>query len=242
MRHCSHFLSLVKQSALLNMFDRAVIVKDKATCLLANLEDLEVTIPLYSSISEATNLQVPRHILDFYKNVFQSIENEHKDLSEDDPMFGMATVERLVAVHNLKSQSKISSDTVRTYMKTLKDKAIIDSKDDPNDKRHQLYFSISRIANSLDFLGKESSSFFSEIDLESYLKGEVNYLTKNGMHNFLFSPSLADLDKGNTINLLEKIDMHPILVRYFVKEKDLESSLKTENRLIDTLPSKTKID
>jgi hypothetical protein len=244
MRHCPHFLSLIKQNALLNMFDRPVIVKDEEVYLLANLKDLEATIPLYSSIAEATSLQVPKHILDFYNGVFLKVEKDVCSLKDDDPEFGRITVARLVAKHNVTSQSKPSSASVYVYLKTLKEKAIIDSKTDPIDRRHQIYFSITQRINSLDFISKESSSFFRETELENWLKSEANYLTIKGVDKFLFSPSLGHLDKGDpTTNLLDrKTTYSPIFVRYFGTVTGLENSLKTENNPKDTLlhESKTK--
>lgn len=250
MRHCPHFLSLIKQNALLNMFDRPVIVKGKDVYLLANLEDLDITVPLYADIVEATSLQVPKHILNFYKNVFLPVEKEAYNLPEDDDNYGKVTVTRLVKKHNELSSYKMSSDTVYVYLKTLKEKALVDSKTNPTDKRHNFYFSLhAQPKISLDFRGKGLTEFFSKIDFENWLIGEANYLTKMGEDNFLFYTSLDDWSKGvNPFNLLSdclkdenSILVRGVLVRYFGMATDRDISLKTETEPKNNLPLDSKV-
>jgi DNA-binding PadR family transcriptional regulator len=250
MRHCPHFLSLIKQNALLNMFDRPVISKGKETYLLANLEDLETTIPLYADIVEATSLQVPKHILNFYKNVFLPVQKDVLSLSEDDYDYERITVARLVDKHNRLSSYKISSDTVYVYLKTLKEKALVDSKTDPKDKRHKIYFSLTtQPKNTLDFGGKGLIEFFSEKDFENWLNGEANYLTKMGEDNFLFYASLDDWSKSvNPFNLLSdclkdenSLLVRSVLVRYFGMATDIDISLKTETEPKNNLPLDSKV-
>lgn len=242
MRHCTHFLSLIEQNAILNLFNRPVLRIDNDIQIMAVLQDLEVTTQLYANISGPTSLEVPRHILNFYRDVFLQVEKDVLGLDEEDDSYGRITVNSLVVKHNLNSNNKMSSDTVYVYLKRLKEKGIIDSKTDPYDKRHQLYFSLGKHINSLDSLSKEVSSLFNEMSLEKWLKGEIDYLTKiEGVKEILFALSLGDLNHGNFINLLDEESSSLILVRYFKASMSTDTCLKTENKPKNSLPLDSKI-
>ena len=243
MRHAKQFLSLIKQNALLNMFTRPVLVVGESVNILANLHDLQVTIPLYFKIELSTRLDLSKHILDFYTNVFAPVESEVMRLDENQLDFNRVTVERLVTKHNQISPNKMSSASIYVYLKELKDRAVIDSRTDLKDKRHHVYFSLTKPENNLDSLIKEENSLFSVIDLEKWLKEVSNYLTKLEVEKILFFPSLNDVKQGtNSINLLdENINYTPILVRYLDTEIGEENTFKTETKPNEALIIDSKI-
>ena len=237
MRHVRQFLSLIKQNAILNLFNRSVLNIDDKIYVLANLEDLERTIGLYSSIADATSSGVPQYILDFYSNVFIPVECEVKNLDENNIDFNRVRVGSLVFKHNEVYSTNISSSTVYVYLKALREAAIIDSKKVTKDGRRKIYFSLTKRKNSLNSLINEYSSFFSETDFKKWLESTKDYHSKIGVKKILFAPSIDDLHQRNNIdNLLdEKLNYTHILLRYLRPEIGDKIDFKIEKKLNNIL-------
>lgn len=139
MRDCDHFTALIEISALFHYAQRPVVtVKEGEFTVLATMKDFEYVLGLWQHAEETTVTGLPGHILNFFHKAVEPLSEQMDSFSYED----------LTQKYNEVSEQKKSSDTIRKWVKYLKDVGWLDTEPDPNDKRKVLIKVIKRVENS----------------------------------------------------------------------------------------------
>lgn len=147
MRDFQHFSQLVKTVAFLHYFQRPQLEIDGQHYLTASIDDVKTALALYKEIFETTRTGAEQRILDFYHKIVRvktfcdekgdPVKNDDGTLEIDDkPMWYL---DGLTESYNKTAKKKVSSDTVRRWLRRLDEIGYVDTRKDSTDKRKDLF-------------------------------------------------------------------------------------------------------
>ena len=170
MRDFKRFLSLIKVNALLNRYNRPILVlraKDRfEDFVIAINEDLYIALEIFQNMAETTRTGIPRHIIEFYNQIIEP-------LCEDGPKH----YDDFTKAYNEKFESSISTKTVKRWCDLLEDVGWIDKSPDPEDKRRILISPIRKNSDILDL--SKFKNFFTPENFKEWFYGLQKYRTQN---------------------------------------------------------------
>lgn len=235
MRGYSNFHNLLKSITALSLFQRPVLkVRDKLY-VISSVDDVLFTLALYSKIYETTRTGVQEEILRFYHNTIKKgSEWQVEDLTKE---------------YNLTHTKKVSSNTIRHYMRLLSDRGYIDIQDNILDKRKKKYIPLIKEEEKLEIVLKLETPMILRQELEKQLDIWIEKIAKKDrekegeilQYKFLEgTPELKPVSLDASKELLKKnfLDSPPPVFAMFYKELfTLESYKKSE--IVGNSESKT---
>lgn len=193
MRDHPHLHSLIKASAILNLFQRPQLEVDGERWILANIHDLREALKVFSQVELTTRSGLPGHIVAFFEKTLLPLweKNEKMPLRYGE----------LVLEHNEKNEQQITTKTVSGYINVLRDVRWVDTESDEADKRFKLVRLIRNPVNTPKYSDGIIHSLFKVEGLRNWFEGVKKYSSEKTQlrKNYHASPEPVENDLIETL-------------------------------------------
>jgi len=125
MRDFNRFIQFLKTVTALHLFQRPFIHINGTKYLVSNVDDIKNALSLYLEIFETTRTGTEERILKFYHDIVAKGDNW--------------TIQELTTKYNERADKKVSSETIRRWLRRLSEIGYVDVEPSAEDKRMNCY-------------------------------------------------------------------------------------------------------
>jgi len=194
MRDWKMLKRIIKTSAILNFLGRKRVEiynggEKLKTFLLAQKEDVDLAIELFSEAYETTQTSLSSNVLDFYYNGCLNA------ISKEKPFF---TIREALSKYREVTKKSLSYNAAKKYVETLTNVGYLDEDINPEDRRSRIFYCVKEKGSALESLKENSSIAFEEESFKEWL----NILFQKAKERFGDSVKLSLVDCSSSKTLL----------------------------------------
>jgi hypothetical protein len=227
MRDFNHFLELVPAFSLLKLFQRPILTINNENYLLATIQDILDAKALFDSVSLTTKTSTEKRTLELYYEAVRPIKCG-------------ATINTLTDIYNKGKHKKVSTDTIRRWLKRLTEIEWVDVREGLQDKPSVLtYFPLQAVNEdesqtqltsniqpqcNCNVEMQQGLALFCLKDYENWLKTVVAEYPPEHWNILSFNGSLEEATQDEVNSIVQSVK-DPVAA---TQQNNIESGFKTE--------------